>query len=191
VLDHNFPYQVVHGLDWPPYLRLSALTAACQILDPVVSSWSCGPKGGAGGIDTQEKRCKDVAPHLVDEPDDWRILLALAVRGDVDGYITNDDTMLSTAAEMVALTRTRLALVMTAGVGHNPLRASGLLMTYLSEIAKQVLNQMPRRAVIFRLSAAPLGNFRLTPGQRLDVLAARKRMSPQELIAETLRKIGM
>ena len=159
VLDHNFPYQVVHGLDWPPYLHLSAL--------------------------------KDVAPHLIDEPDDWRVLLALAAMGDIDGYITNDADLLDGIEELVALSRTQLTLVVTAGVGHNPLRASGLLMAYLSEIAKQVLNQMPRRAVIFRLSAAPLGNFRLTPGQRLDVLAARKRMSPQELIAETLRKIGM
>lgn len=159
VLDHNFPYQVVHGLDWPPYLRLSAL--------------------------------KDVAPQLVDEPDDWRILLALAAMGDVDGYITNDPDLLDGAEELVALTRTRIALVVTAGVGHNPLRASGLLMTYLSEIAKQVQNQTSRRAVIFRLSAAPLGNFRTTPGQRLDVLAARRRVLPQELMSETLRKIGL
>ena len=159
VLDHNCPYQVVYGLDWPPYLRLSA--------------------------------AKDVAPCLVDEPDDWRILLALAARGDVDGYITNDPDLLDGAEELVALTRTRLALVMTAGVGHNPLRASGLLMTYLSEIAKQVQNQVPRRAIIFRLSAARLGDFRRTPGQRLDEIAARKRMPPQELISETLRKIGL
>jgi hypothetical protein len=147
----------VHGLDWPPYLRLSAL--------------------------------KDFAPRLVDEPDDWRILLALAAMGDVDGYITNDPDLLDGTEELVALTRTRLALVMTAGVGHNPLRASGLLMTYLSEIAKQVQHQTPRRAVIFRLSAARLGDFRSTPGQRLDALAARKKMLPQALISETLRKI--
>ena len=159
VLDPNFPYQVVHGLDWPPYLRLSAL--------------------------------KDVAPHLIDVPDDWRILLALAGLGAVDGYITNDPDLLDGVEELVALTRTPLALVMTDGVGHNPLRGSGLLMTYLSEIAKQVQNQTPRRAVIFRLSAAPLGNFRSTPGQRLDVLAARRSRSPQELISETLRRIGM
>jgi hypothetical protein len=159
VLDHNFPYQVVHGLDWPPYLRLSAL--------------------------------KDVAPDLIDEPEDWRILLALAAMGDVDGYITNDDTMLATAEEMVALTRTRLALVVTTGVGHNPLRASGLLMTYLSEIARQVQSQTLRRAVIFRIAAARLGDFRRTPGQRIDEIAARKRMPPQELVSETLRKIGL
>jgi hypothetical protein len=159
VLDHNFPYQVVHGLDWPPYLRLSAL--------------------------------RDVAPHLVDESDDWRILLALAAMGDIDGYITNDPDLLNGADELVALTRTHLALIMTAGVGHNPLRASGLLMTYLSEIAKQVQNQTARRAVIFRLSAARLGGFRSTPGQRLDALAARKQLLPQKLISETLRKMGM
>jgi hypothetical protein len=159
VLDHNFPYQVVHGLDWPPYLRLSAL--------------------------------KDVAPDLIDEPEDWRILLALSAMGDVDGYITNDDTMLATAEEMVALTRTRLALVVTTGVGHNPLRASGLLMTYLSEIARQVQSQTLRRAVIFRIAAARLGDFRRTPGQRIDEIAARKRMPPQELVSETLRKIGL
>jgi hypothetical protein len=159
VLDHNFPYQVVHGLDWPPYLRLSAL--------------------------------KDVAPDLIDEPDDWRILLALSAMGDIDGYITNDPDLLNGAEELVALTRTHLALVMTAGVGHNPLRASGLLMTYLSEIAKQVQNQTSRRVVIFRLSAARLGDFRSTPGQRLDVLAARKGKLPQNLVSETLRKIGL
>jgi hypothetical protein len=64
-------------------------------------------------------------------------------------------------------------------------------MTYLSEIAKQVQNQTPRRAVIFRLSAARLGDFRSTPGQRLDALAARRSRPPQELISETLRKIGV
>jgi len=62
-------------------------------------------------------------------------------------------------------------------------------MTYLSEIAKQVQNQTPRQAVIFRLSAARLGDFRSTPGQRLDALALRKKRLPQALISETLRKI--
>lgn len=157
ILDHNFPYQVVNGLDWPPYIRVSAL--------------------------------KDIAPHLVEEPDDWRILLALAVMDGIDGYISNDTAMLDGIEEMVALTRTRLALVVTAGVGHNPLRASGLLMTYLSEIARQVQARSPRTAVIFRVSAGRLGDFRKTPGQYIDMLAQRKRTSPQELVSETLRKI--
>jgi hypothetical protein len=158
VLDHNFPYQVVNGLDWPPYIHVSAL--------------------------------KDVTPELVEEPDDWRILLALAARGDVDGYITNDAAMLDGVEEMVALTRTQLALVVTAGVGHNPLRASGLLMTYLSEIARQVRARSPRAPVIFRVSAGRLGDFRKRPGQYINTLAERKRVPPQVLITETLRKIG-
>jgi hypothetical protein len=157
VLDHNFPYQVVNGLDWPPYIHLSAL--------------------------------KDIAPNLVEEPDDWRILLALAAMDDVHGYITNDAAMLDSAEEVVALTRTRLALVVTSGVGHNPLRASGLLLTYLSEIARQVQARSPRAPVVYRISAARLGDFRRTPGQLIDALAQRKRVPPQDLVTETLRKI--
>ncbi len=136
VLDHNFPYQVVHGLDWPPSLRLSGL--------------------------------KDIAPHLADEPDDWRILIGLATRGDVDGFITNDDDMLELPEEMVALSRTRLTLVVTAGVGHNPLRASGLLMAYLPEIARRLGNESPRRATIYRLRGARMGDFLTSPaGERV------------------------
>lgn len=156
VLDHNFPYQVVHGLAWPPYLRLSAL--------------------------------KDVAPHLVDQQDDWRILLALAERGDVDGYIANDTDLLDGVEELVALTRTQLTVVVTAGVGHNPLRASGLLMTYLAEIAKQVQRER-RRPVIYRIAAAPLGGFRRTPGQYIDRIAERRGALARELISTTLRML--
>jgi hypothetical protein len=159
VLDHNFPYQVVHGLDWPPYLRLRGL--------------------------------KDVAPDLIDEPDDWRILLQLATRGDVDGYITNDAAMLELPEEMVALTRTRLTLVVTVGVGHNPVRATGLLMTYLPEVARRTRNQSPRRPTIYRLSAAQLGQFQVSPSQRLDKLAERQNVQPQRLISDTRRKLDL
>ena len=159
VLDHNFPYQVVHGLDWPPYLTLTGL--------------------------------KDIAPHLIDERDDWRILLELARHGDVDGYITNDDDMLELPNEMVALTRTRLTLVATVAVGHNPIRATGLLMTYLPEIGKRTLNQSPRRATIYRLAAARVGGFMSSPGQRIDELARRRDTLPQRLVSETLRRIGL
>jgi hypothetical protein len=108
VLDQNFPLQVVDGIEWPPYIRLSGL--------------------------------RDVAPHLVDEPADWRILRALAADADVDGFITNDTSMLQLVEEMVVLTRSRLTLVMTAAAGHTPMRASGLLMAYLPEIARQAIS---------------------------------------------------
>lgn len=160
VLDHNVPYQVVRGIDWPPYLRLSGL--------------------------------KDAAPHLIDEPDDWRILLALAELGGVDGYITNDGKMLDLAEEMAALMRTRLTLVVTLGSGHAPLRASGLLMAYLPEIARQLLGQPSRpSSTIFRLSAAQIGQFRLRPGQQIDRIAERRGIAPQRLLTATLRSMHL
>jgi hypothetical protein len=155
VLDHNFPYQVVHGLDWPPYIRLSGL--------------------------------KDIAPQLVEEPDDWRILLALAADSGIDGYITNDGEMLNLVEEMAVLTRTQLTLVVTASSGHTPMRASGLLMTYLPEIARQVQGQARRQATIFRLQASQVSHFRSSPGQQIDKLAARRQIEPQRLLSDTLR----
>jgi hypothetical protein len=157
VLDHSFPLQVVAGLDWPPYIRLSALG--------------------------------DVAPELIDEPDDWRVLLALGTRDDVDGYISNDAGLLDSPAELLALARTTLTLVVTTGVGNNPLRAAGLLMVYLPEVARYVGAQAPREAVIYRIAAARLGDYRRTPGQIVDGLAQRKRVPPEVLTEETLRKI--
>ena len=72
------------------------------------------------------------------------------------------------------MTRTRLTLVVTVGVGHNPVRATGLLMTYLPEVARRTRNQSPRRPTIYRLSAAQLGQFQVSPSQRLDKLAERQ-----------------
>lgn len=159
VLDHNFPYQVVHGLDWPPYLRISGL--------------------------------KDVFPQLVEESDDWRILLALATNGSIDGYITNDSAMLDLTEEMAVLTQTQLTLVVTASSGHTPMRASGLLMTYLPEIARQVQGQPRRQATIFRLTATQVSHFRLRPGQQIDKLAARRQVEPQRLLSDTLRALHL
>jgi hypothetical protein len=114
----------------------------------------------------------------------------LAAGGDVDGFNSNDAAMLELAEEMVALTRTRLTLVVTAGVGHNPLRASALLMTYLPEIARRLRNESPRGATIYRLVAARMGDSRTTPGQHVDRLAGRRNITPQQLMSETLRRIG-
>src|SRR4051794_1149878 len=83
-------------------------------------------------------RLSDVAPDFVSGVEDWQVILELARTGDVDGYITNDSSMLEQAEEMVALGRTHLALVVTRGVGHQPLRATGLVMVHLDEIARRM-----------------------------------------------------
>ena len=84
------------------------------------------------------RRLSDHAPDLVEAVDDWEVLVDLDKRGGVDGFITNDASMLVQPTEMVALSKTHLALVITEGVGHEPIRATGLVMVHLEEIARRI-----------------------------------------------------
>ncbi len=77
-------------------------------------------------------------PELTRDHDDWEILRALYQRGDVHGSITKDADILLLGREMVALSRSTLTLVITDGVGHNALRATGLIMVHLQEIARRI-----------------------------------------------------
>ena len=107
----------------------------------------------------------------------------------MDGYISNDASMPFQPREMVALTRTRLTLVVTEATGHDAVRATGLLMVYLGQIARQA----PSRATVFRLRAPSLGSFRDTPGAYVDRLAVRLAMPPNRLIsreASAMRDLG-
>ncbi len=70
--------------------------------------------------------------------EDWQVLLALHQRGDVHGFITNDAGILELPREMVVLSKTRLVLVLTDQVGHDPLRATRLVMLHLQQLAAQL-----------------------------------------------------
>ena len=83
-------------------------------------------------------RLADYDASLIQHYDDWQVFDALNRRGDVDGFITNDAKILHLAREMVVLSRTRLALVVAAGVGHDPIRATGLVMLYLGQITHRL-----------------------------------------------------
>ena len=89
-----------------------------------------------------------VSDHLVSDHEDWEIIEALGRRGDVAGFITNDAKMLTQAPEMVALQKTRLALIITESVGHDPIRATGLVMVQLQQIAKQLAGGPARICVL-------------------------------------------
>ncbi|GAB4331657.1 MAG: hypothetical protein Kow0010_17200 [Dehalococcoidia bacterium] len=120
-------------------------------------------------------RLSSVEPDLVSEPDDWRILLALDRRGDVRGFVTNDGGILSSPREMVVLQRTKQFLVVAERVGHDAIRATGLIMTHLVPIARQV----DGRPAVFRLRPGQV------PRQNLDSLlnqiANHLSVSPREL----------
>jgi hypothetical protein len=154
VLDHNFPWLAVRGLQWPPILRITPLV--------------------------------DVDRRLVANHDDWQVLIRLAQRGDVDGFITNDAGMLEEVREMVALRETSLTLVITDGVGHDPIRATGLLMLFLEQIARQVT----ARPTIYRLRPGRLGDARTSPNVEIDRLARRANVQPNRLISEERRLIA-
>lgn len=121
-------------------------------------------------------RLSTIVPDLVANHDDWEILIALQQRGGVDGFVTNDEDMLQLPREMVALSMTRLALVVTAGVGNNAIRATGLLMTHLQEVAKRV-NGKPQIFVLKPRELAPL-----RAGSQIDKLSKRDNIAANALI---------
>ena len=100
----------------------------------------------------------------------------------MDGFITNDANILHLAREMVVLSQTRLALVVAAGVDHDPIRATGLVMLYLGHIVHR-LSHRPQRPQIFTLRPVGLGHYQSSPAKQIDRLAEHQNITPQELIA--------
>ena len=124
-------------------------------------------------------RLADYDASLIQHYDDWQVFDALNRRGDVDGFITNDAKILHLAREMVVLSRTRLTLVVADGVGHDPIRATGLVMLYLG----QITHRLSHRAQIFTLRSGDLGRYQCSPAKRINRLAEHQNITPQELIA--------
>ena len=125
-----------------------------------------------------------IDPDLTHDHDDWEVLRALHRRGDVEGFITNDAGILLLPREMVMLSQTQLTLVVTVGLGHDPLGATGLLMLHLPQIARQN-HPTPR---IYRLRRPALQVTRVRPV--IDGLAARERIPAPELVKRELAEIN-
>lgn len=81
---------------------------------------------------------RDFDATLTQDVEDWEILVAIS-RREFDGFITGDDSMLWLSKEITVLIQTRLTLVVTAGVTHNPLLGTGLLLIHLPHIAHQTV----------------------------------------------------
>ncbi|MDE2994525.1 MAG: hypothetical protein OXU67_11665 [Chloroflexota bacterium] len=124
---------------------------------------------------------------LIQHYDDWQILDALNRRGDVDGFITNDANILQLPREMVVLSGTRLTLVVADGVGHDPIRATGLVMLYLGHI----VHRLSHRAQIFTLRPGDLGRYQSSPAKQIDRLADHQNIAPPELIAREREQLAV
>lgn len=128
-------------------------------------------------------RLARIEPELTRNHDDWEIFRTLDNRGDINGFITNDADILQLAREMVVLSRSRLTLVVTDGVGHDAIRATGLIMVHLQEISRRV-DGRPQIYVLRpnRLEPVP-------PGRQINKIAARAGIPPNQLISQELAAI--
>jgi hypothetical protein len=114
------------------------------------------------------------------ELEDWQLLLRL-YRDDRrwDGLITNDKAMLSMAKELTVLRQTKLTLVIPEGEGHNPVRATGVLLCHLSHICG--LTRRDRAQVwVLRVSRKDPE----APDVYLERIAAHKKTTVDALIVE-------
>jgi hypothetical protein len=149
-LDQGFPQPIVEAL--ADYLASDAL------LVPV------------GAIDQR-----------LTEMEDWELLLSLHHHAKPwDGLVSTDDNMLTQARELATLLETKLTLVVCRAVGHDPVRATGLLLTNLSSICAQTT---PGTAQVWRLG----GGAHRAPDNPWDYFtraADKRNLSVGELRAE-------
>jgi hypothetical protein len=70
--------------------------------------------------------------------DDWEVMLALhRHERPWDGLITTDANMLALPRELAVLMQTKLTLVVAKESGHDPIKATGLLLAYLPGICQR------------------------------------------------------
>jgi hypothetical protein len=121
-----------------------------------------------------------IDPMLVEDIEDWQILLALHHHArDWDGLITTDSGILNLPREMVVIRQTLLTLVVAEAAGHDPIRATGLLFTHLSWICRET---RPDQAQVWSLRAR--NRPALDPDDFLDRIADHQNRNRDEVWRE-------
>lgn len=130
-----------------------------------------------GGIEL--RHTFELDPRL-SKLDDWELLIAL--RHHPDGYsgvVTADGRMLGQARELAVLHQTGLSLVVAEGAGHDPVKATGLVLTHITHIAGQIARN---RSQIWSLgSHAPRAKG---PRDYLGVIASKTGTSIEQAFGE-------
>jgi hypothetical protein len=69
--------------------------------------------------------------------EDWEVLIALRNHHrQWDGLVTTDHHMLSVPKELAVLCQTKLTLVVAQSAGHDPIKATGLVLTHIAGICR-------------------------------------------------------
>lgn len=112
--------------------------------------------------------------------DDWEVLLALHHHGRAwDGLITTDASMLRLPRELSVLLQTKLTLVVADAAGHDPMKATGLVLTHLPGICKRTRPNLAQ-AWVLRATQRPHDD----PWSLLTRVAERQGVGADALYAE-------
>lgn len=112
--------------------------------------------------------------------DDWEILLALSHHEyPWDGLITTDSGMLSLPREIAVLCQTKLTLVVAEESGHDPLKATGLVLSHLPGICKRT-DPDAAQLWVLRATSKPPEN----PWKRMSRIAEHRNTTALEIYAD-------
>jgi hypothetical protein len=125
--------------------------------------------------------------------DDWQVLQALhAHQRPWDGLITSDSNMLGLPKELAVLCQTKLTLVVTIAAGHDPIKATGLLLAHLSAVCEQTRPDRPQVWTLATTRKAPddAWDYLTQAAARHDTSARqlydRERLTADELSSDLL-----
>jgi hypothetical protein len=124
----------------------------------------------------------DIDPRLTRDMDDWEVLLSLHHHERPwDGLITTDEGMLRLPRELATLMQTKLTLVVAVEAGHDPLKATGLLLLHLPGVCRLTRPDVPQVWVL----RAP-GQYEHTePWDVFKRVAEHQNRDPQDLMTES------
>ena len=112
---------------------------------------------------------KDIDPRM-SELDDWQLLLALHHdKRPWDGLITTDMGMTRLPRELAVLLQTNLSLVVAHGSGHDPIRATGLVLAHLPSVCERTSSETAQLWVLRTTEKKPDD-----PWERLRQVAAHQ-----------------
>lgn len=134
-----------------------------------------------------------IDPRLPEFKDDWRVLLALHHHSRAwDGLITTDSGMLSLSRELAALHQTKLSLIVAEAAGHDPAKATGLVLAQLSGICKQTTPDQAQIWILRTTQKEPerawdqLGKIAKRQGKSIDEVYKASRLSQTEFATDPL-----
>jgi hypothetical protein len=102
-------------------------------------------------LEVEIRSIREFAPELTGTTvEDWQVIVGLRQRG-AQGLLTCDDSMLSVAEVVAVIEQTAFSVVTCRESGHDPVKATGLLLTHLPAIGTQHDDARPQ---VWRLRAA-------------------------------------